>query len=70
MTAEEIRQHAEATTPGSLEFFVAELAAQGAELNQILREKTVDVNVVGPLATDLHGIFVAAAAFARRKGKG
>ena len=65
MTADEIR-----TSKLSDTELLRELVAQVAELNQTLREKAVDVNIVGPLAMDLHGIFVAAAAFARRKGKG
>ena len=64
MTADEIRKGTLSDTE-----LLRELVAQVAELNQTLRERAVDVNVVGPLATDLHGIFVAAAAFARRKGK-
>ena len=64
MTADEIRTGKLSDTE-----LLRELVAQIAELNQTLRDKAVDVNIVGPLATDLHGIFVAAAAFARRKGK-
>ena len=64
MTADEIRESTLSDTE-----LLRELVAQVAELNHTLRERALEVNVVGPLATDLHGIFVAAAAFARRKGK-
>ena len=64
MTADEIRQGKLSDTE-----LLRELVAQVAELNQTLRERAVDINIVGPVATDVHGIFYAAAAFARRKGK-
>ena len=64
MTADEIRKGKLSDTD-----LLRELVAQVAELNQTLRERALEVNIVGPLATDLHGVFVAAAAFARRKGK-
>lgn len=65
MTADEIRNGKLSDTD-----LLRELVAQVADLNQTLRERAVEVNIVGPLATDLHGVFAATAALARRNGRG
>ena len=68
MTSEQIREagRAEGSSQGRA---LWEIAAQLAELNERAGDGGFPVQITGAAATDLHGLFVAAAALQRRKGK-
>jgi hypothetical protein len=68
MTSKEIRAFHHLNNPVERTIAI-EIAAQLAELNERAGDGGFPVQVVGAAATDLHGLFVAAAALQRRKGK-
>lgn len=61
MTADDIRKSKLSETDA-----LREIAAQLAELNQIIRERSIEIRLVGAGATDLHTITVALAEITRR----
>ena len=73
MTSKEIRDKALAWRLGKLgaadSGALWEIAAQLAELNERASNGGFPVRIEGAAGLDLHGLFVAAAALQRRKGK-
>ena len=69
MTSKEIREHYRRGESRDSDRALWEIAAQLAELNERAGDGGFPVRLEGSAALDLHGLFVAAAALQRRKGK-